>query len=204
MLGERAIRGGSEDIVDQAVTYRLDTVYLGTGHYQAAELAERRHRALGVAATALSAVVGTSIFATVTEEPPVIAHILAGIASVVATVLMALQTFLRYDERAEKHRLAGAAYARLRRELDAFLLETATDPDRETSLAKLAALRRRLSEIAEGRPLIPTRAYKRGRNQIAEEAGREATSIGRIAAYTISRRQTDSGEPAGESGAPPG
>ena len=45
-------------------------------------------------------------------------QILIGLASVAAAILSSLQTFLGYSERAEKHRLAGAKYGALGRELE--------------------------------------------------------------------------------------
>jgi hypothetical protein len=73
---------------------------------------------LGIPALTLSALVGTAVFATVQKQPELWLQITAGFASVAAAILAVLQTFLGYPERAEKHRIAGAKYGALRRELE--------------------------------------------------------------------------------------
>jgi hypothetical protein len=62
---------------------------------------------LGVPVVVLTTFVGTSVFATLQEDVNTSLRILVGAVSVFAAVLASLQTFLRYPERAEKHRIAG-------------------------------------------------------------------------------------------------
>jgi hypothetical protein len=65
----------------------------------------------------LTTFVGTSVFATLQEQVDVSLRIAIGIISVLAGVLASLQTFMRFAERAEKHRVAAEAWASIRREI---------------------------------------------------------------------------------------
>lgn len=87
--------------------------------------------ALGLPTVALTAAVGTSIFASFASKSNTIWLLITGGVSLLAAVLAAVQAFFRYAEQAEKHRNTGATYAGLKRELD------------------LLALKIRLHEIAE-------------------------------------------------------
>lgn len=79
-------------------------------HYGSAEHFGKWKFALGVPAVILSALVGTTVFATLQKQPELWLQIIVGLASLAAALLTSLQTFLGYSERAEKHRLAGAKY----------------------------------------------------------------------------------------------
>src|SRR5262245_24338114 len=79
-------------------------------HYESATHFARLNYLLGVPAITLSAVVGSSVFVALAKETTISIKIAVGIASVTATILMALQTFLSYSQRAEKHRSVATRY----------------------------------------------------------------------------------------------
>jgi protein-S-isoprenylcysteine O-methyltransferase Ste14 len=84
------------------------------GHYDAANRCERLNLWFGIPVVVLSTLVGTSIFSALgLESAPPWAKILVGCVSLLVAILAALQTFLRYSERGEKHRIAGASFAAL-------------------------------------------------------------------------------------------
>jgi len=79
--------------------------------------------------------------------------------SVTATVLAALPTFLDYPGRAARHRVAGAKYKALIRELEQVLAEP-------TELAAtdgtwLTAVRARFDTLEEDAPVVAPRIYNR-------------------------------------------
>jgi hypothetical protein len=89
-------------------------------HYDMADLLSARDRQSGWLVTALTAFVGTAMFASLTlNAVSVEQRLLVGLVSVAAAVSAALKLFLRYAERAEKHRAAGARYGAVRRRLEA-------------------------------------------------------------------------------------
>ena len=98
----------------RAVAQRL--AHRAIAQSRSAATCELRGRLLGVAVVVLSTIVGTAIFSTLESSPSTAVKIVAGLASVGAGVLAALQTFLGFEERAAKHREVATAYGTLRRE----------------------------------------------------------------------------------------
>jgi hypothetical protein len=155
---DAAMSGKADDVEDikaLAERYRLVVQQSNQGHYVAAERAETRGRALGMASVAVGAVVGTSIFVTIQSSPSVGWRTIAGLLVTGTAVLSALQTFLDYAKRAAGYRTAGATYGRLRREFDGSLLKIITSKDRVQLREDLSVLRGLIDESGEQSPLIP-------------------------------------------------
>lgn len=130
-----------------AVTQRAH--YLSSDHFGG------RKYWLGIPTIVLSTLVGTSVFATVQQQPETWVQIAVGLASVASALLASLQTFLGYTERAERHRVAGAKYGALGRELEQ-LRAGAMDPSPE----EISAVRKRLDELAVESPNNPQSTYR--------------------------------------------
>lgn len=133
-------------------------------HYALATDLHRHNIWLGIPVVALATFVGTSVFATLQEDVRTDLRILVGSISVLAAVLASLQTFLRFQERAEKHRAAAELWAAIRREIDQML---ALHPDylaeRSDPKAYLDELRRRMDEVSAQSPEIGEREWSRYR-----------------------------------------
>lgn len=130
-------------------------------HYLSAAYFGKRKYWLGVPAVLLSTLVGTTVFASLQEKPEIWLQIIVGLASVAAAILTSLQTFLGYTERAEKHRIAGAKYGAIGRELE--ILRTLPD----VSLEDVHDIRQRLDSLAEESPNNPLSIYnKAGANKL--------------------------------------
>lgn len=67
-------------------------------HYNAADERSRHYPTLGLPVVVITAVVGTSIFATIEDNPEVGWKVLVGIVYLLAAVLSAAQTFFRLLE----------------------------------------------------------------------------------------------------------
>ena len=138
-------------------------------HYLSADHFGRRKYWLGIPAVVLATIVGTSVFATLSKEPDMWLRIAIGLASVAAAVLTSLQTFMGYPERAEKHRLAGARYGALGREMETLRASmenvTAGDMDR---------VRGRLDTLAVESPNNPQWIYKKAGAGSLESPGAPA------------------------------
>ena len=118
---------------------------------------------LGIPAVVLSTLVGTSVFATVQKQPQLWMQITVGLASVAAALLASLQTFLGYSERAEKHRIAGAKYGALGRELEQIRASGATP-----TFDEMSAVRNRLDDLAVESPNNPLPIYRRAGSSTLE------------------------------------
>ena len=86
-------------------------------HYEAATVLEHMHRRLGVPAIVLSTIVGASVFTALARSPAAWIQVLVGLMSLAAALLSSLQTYQKYAERAERHRIAGARYGSLKSEI---------------------------------------------------------------------------------------
>ncbi len=128
---------------------------------------------LGVPVVALTTLIGTSVFATLEENVAVEYRIVVGALSGLAAVLASLQTFLRFPERAEKHRAAGEQWSSVRREISQMLaLHPTYLASRGDPKAYLDDLRRRMDEIAAQSPEMPDRDWARAqsRHGVSKEA----------------------------------
>ena len=125
-------------------------------HYEAAKPLSSANYKLGVPVAVLSGLVGTSIFATLQEQPNLAFKIVVGIVSVLAAVLASLQTFLRFSERAEKHRAAAVRYGALRREVETAVAKGGPYDDKVVD-----GLREKLDSISSDSPEIPDRVWKK-------------------------------------------
>ena len=132
-------------------------------HYLSADHFGARKYWLGVPAVVLSTIVGTSVFATVQKQPEFWLQITVGLASVLAALLTSLQTFLGYSERAEKHRIAGAKYGALGREL-----EQLRAMGNESSEQAMSEVRKRLDELAVESPNNPLPIYAKAGSKSLE------------------------------------
>lgn len=129
------------------------------GHHEAAGRFQSLHYWIGIPTIILSTLVGTSIFATLQEKPDILLKIAAGIASVMSAILASLQTFLRFEERAERHRKAGNNYGILMRELEKInTFPTQNSKDLEDIVNDL---QRRLDRLNVESPIIPRDIWQR-------------------------------------------
>jgi hypothetical protein len=155
----------------QRVTMTQRAHYLSVAHYS------RKSYWFGIPVIALSTVVGTSVFATLQSQLQLWLQIAVGLASVLAAVMASLQTFLGFAERAEKHRIAGAKYGALGRELEA-LLASRNDPSDEV----VADVRKRLDALALESPNNPLPIYRQASLPIHVPADGDKASGGESAA----------------------
>jgi hypothetical protein len=129
---------------------------------------------LGIPVVVLTTFIGTSVFATLQDEIDTSLKILVGVISVTAAVLASLQTFLRFGERAEKHRVAGESWAALRREIDEMLaLHPTYLAARGDPKSYLDDLRKRMDDTAALSPALGDRQY-----DLLSEELRQTTEAG--------------------------
>jgi hypothetical protein len=84
-------------------------------------------------------------------------RVATGIASVLAAILAGLQTFLRYSERAERHRVGAGKYGVLRREMEqklAFPLPNTVELENYVN-----ALRTAWDSLSEESPPVPQKIW---------------------------------------------
>jgi len=136
-----------------AVEWSKRLTVVANGHYRAALRYSKFKSWLGVPTILLATIVGTSVFANLQEKPEIGWQITIGIMSITAAVLSALQSFLNYGEKAEKHRTAGARYNAVGRELEQLLAQN-------DDWSSLASIRERIDKLANDSPHIPEAVHQ--------------------------------------------
>jgi len=124
-------------------------------HYSLMTELRRRNLALGIPVVVLSAAVGTTLFATVSNSNNKVSlglRVFAGAISALAGVLAAMQTFLKFSERAEKHGVAADWLAAVRRDID--LVRATPEVQRGEPVKVLGELRKEINKIAQTAPGI--------------------------------------------------
>lgn len=149
--------------LELAESYSKSALMNRAAHYRAAKIANQRHVLLGAPATLISTIVGTAIFASLNDNPDNSFKIFAGLISLLGAALSALQTFFKFSELAEKHRLSGANYGDVKRKLDLFLIKYGSDehPPESEAVVELSELAEVLSRLAQESPDIPDIAYQK-------------------------------------------
>jgi hypothetical protein len=135
-------------------------------HYDMANLLGKRNRGLGVSVIAITSVIGTTAFLSMiaTGVSPLV-RIFIGLTSVLASVMASLQTFLRYAERAEEHRAAGARYGAIRRRLEAVY---ARAPDARAA-HDFVEIREELDRLAQEVPNVPTAVFNKTQRDLSAD-----------------------------------
>ena len=143
---------------DIATDWYERTSTVAVGHYKTAERYARGHSQLSGGSAVLSAIVGTTVFATLQQQPDLWIEIAVGISSVGAAVLSTLSITTSSQDKAEKHRIAGSRYNAVGRELEQLLSGEDIDPQ------SLTGVRVRLDALAEEAPHIPKKVHDELRN----------------------------------------
>lgn len=131
-------------------------------HYESAKEFDLMNYWLGIPSVILSTIVGTSVFATLNESVETSAKLLVGVVSMLAATLTGLQTFLRFSERAEKHRAVAARYGALRREIEELL-----SLEKNITRELVAPLREAIDRLAEEAPNVSTRIWRRTQKMLS-------------------------------------
>jgi hypothetical protein len=98
--------------------WESDLKVVSRAHYDAAVSASQRNLSLGIPATILSAIVGSTVFGALSMNVEKYIALSLGILSLCSAILTALQTFLRWPEVAEKHRIAGGKFGAMLKEIE--------------------------------------------------------------------------------------
>ena len=151
-------RGSAEALLKD---WRQRTAAASEAHYKLASALRRKNLWLGVPVVFFTSIVGTSLFGTLADpnvlNPPAV-KIAIGLISLVAAILAALQTFLRFGERAEKHVVAADWYAAVRRDIDQLLALSAKE--RGTPKSCFDRIRKQMSKVGQHSPEIGDRLWK--------------------------------------------
>ncbi len=140
---------------------------VGRAHYIAADRNTKFNRYFGVPVVVITAVVGTTIFGTLNENPDPNWRIATGLFLLTGTVLSSLQTTLGFAQTAEKHKAAAEAYKAVRRKFTLFQLKYAEAPPnhRQDAFIDLEKIVENLAELPKEFPTVPDRCFKKAQRE---------------------------------------
>lgn len=159
-----------KDILIRSSYYRRIYAICARGHHLTAAQKSNLNNLFGVPAVIISAIVGTTVFATLEQNPDIFWRIIVGLILILSAVLSTLQTRFNYADTAEKHKTAGIRYSAIRRRLEIFELRCA-DPtsDRQSALNELEKIISDLEKLAEDLPSIPDKKWNQAKNEYEKD-----------------------------------
>jgi hypothetical protein len=156
--------------------WKRDAAESSRNHAAAAISLGKKGWRLAVPATILAAIVGTTLFGTLSENVNFYIRLAVAVVAMAAAVLTGLQPVMRYPERAEKHRTIAAEYRSVDMELASFLDDynasdrTMTDQEAKTAID---LIRKRIHDINMRAPELTQQVARRAEQR---DAGTGKTS----------------------------
>jgi hypothetical protein len=120
---------------------------------------------LGSTATVLTAIVGTSIFATLQEDVSVAARVVVGVLTIAAATSTAVHTFAALSQRRDAYQKASRRHAAVRRRIEAVRARLA-EGEQFDVWAEIASLQTALDDAALASPNASPRIWERTRRQL--------------------------------------
>lgn len=167
-----------KDVLATAKEYWKEVAKRAIAHEKSAEWHRKRGAKLGVGATIISAVVGTTIFATITSQlgldgkasitfpqggMALLLYIVIFAPLILAPVLTGVHAYVNDPEQAEKHKRSWAGYYRLQQRIDLFLLKyadaNAEGDKREEAIKELDAISKEIESLRDDSITLTHRAY---------------------------------------------
>jgi len=154
-------------LLQDAESYLEYALLVRAVHYRMADLRSWLGQVIGGLAVFAAAVVSTGILTHLSINASSALIVAGGVVAFIAAVLAGLQTFYKFGEGAEKHRVAGADYGEVARKLDLFLAQYRGSDDSviDSALADLATLADKLSDYDRKGPGFPGRLFDRMRQE---------------------------------------
>lgn len=172
------------NILELANQYREDVKRRAVAHEVSSEWHRHVGARLGVAATGLTAVVGTSIFAAVAKQlqegkPDLskfgpwswLIFFAIGLVVVLSPVFTNVQAYLRHPEQAATHKTSYVRYCRLEQRLDIFCLRygggNSASMDRMQALQELDEISKEIEKVADSSITLTKHAYDRADERLS-------------------------------------
>ena len=133
--------------------------------------AAKNARLFGWATAVLSAIVGTSIFATIESNPATGWKVAVGLVSLTGAVLAATQSSLDFSGQEARYRAAAEAFGPLRRTLQRWALDSANNPtDRD-----LKDFQEAWDSAEKDSPAVPDRNFRNALEKAKAEEDKHPT-----------------------------
>jgi len=136
-------------------------------HYLAGLRFARINLFLGVPTIILTAGVGTSAFVSLIEAQPPTWRVVAGLLSILATVLASLQTFLSLPQRVANHRNTSAEFGSIRRALEELQTKLETNSlDVAQADEEMNKIKEQIDKAEASSPDVPNAVWERAYDEV--------------------------------------
>jgi hypothetical protein len=129
------------------------------GHYAMVDNQSSKHVVLGLITIIVTACLGVTNVVTDLPQP---AKVGLGLLALVASFVSAVQTFFKFEESANSHRLAAIEYGKIRRQLET-AIATGASP-----VGLIDEIRARLDELATSSPNVSKKFHVEAKEKVNE------------------------------------
>jgi hypothetical protein len=141
-------------------------------HYTAGRRLQANNLRLGVPVMVLSAIVAAAMLATLDRPLTQMPRIVFGCITLAVALMASLQTFLRFAERSERHRVIAARYGSIKRHAEQLLVSGAV-----ISAGDISGLREQTDRITEEAPQLSHGVVKSIRKELGYATDSEASVV---------------------------
>ena len=141
-------------------------------HYTAGRKLTGANLCLGVPVMVLSAIVAAATLSTLERPMTLSLRVTFGCITMAVALMASLQTFLRFAERSERHRVIAARYGSIKRRAEQLLVGGGIVSD-----ADLSELREQTDRITEEAPQLQHNVIKTIRKELGYATDAEASVI---------------------------
>lgn len=150
-----------DEIIKESKRIEEDAKHSSKGHFNAAKRWNYYHYSMGIAATIFAAIAGASALSDFDNG-----IIIAGVSSIIATILSALATFVNPNEKSDLHHKAGTDFSALKNAARIFYNIEVSDLNNEQAFKSIKSLANRRDELNRKSPQIPPHAFKSAKSGI--------------------------------------
>jgi conflict system pore-forming effector with SLATT domain len=160
---------GIDAVYERAEQYRDYADIARRTHYKMSDARARTHQWIGALAIIAAAVVSTGFLASINSHQSNAFKLVGGIIALVAATLSGFQTFYKFSDVGEKHRVAAANYGEVRRDLELYLAKYSqkNPADLISALQELDELSDHIDGLDRAGPGYPGRVYRRVKKESA-------------------------------------
>lgn len=147
------------------VRWHKRTKEIQHSQYQTGKKLLNRNRNIGLAILVINVIVGSAIFLSIKTDLGDIGKLIAGILTLAAALLAALQTFLKFGEQAEKHQSAGFNAGALRRKTEQILSK---GPNYNITNEEIEMIRKEFDTLSKNSPIVPDNIWVETEKKLIE------------------------------------
>lgn len=161
--------GNGKNTIEELDNFKIDCMYGKKTHYNASQRYEKYHKKIGIAVVIMAAIMGTSVFYSISVSELLIARIVTGVFSVSIAVLVLLQTYFHYEKLASQHKSTGDKYLWLMKEAQRLLAYSNDGIITIEQVQKdLERLSQQVKEIQRDAPTASPKDYQESRKGVKD------------------------------------